>query len=409
MKIWPYRLAAAPLFTFALPLLAIFNKKIRRGLGMRMKAREFPKFDRPPIWIHASSGEFEYAKPVIREMRERYPDIPIVVTYFSPTFALGVENFPGVDFALPLPLDLPGPCAAFLNRVKPRALLIARTDFWPEMLTQTRRRGIPIQVFSYTQRPVKAGWLTRFRLNLIDQVDCVSVNDRQNVEALGIDAKIDVLGDTRYDQVRFRLDHPKEIPATLKPARPCMVAGSTWTQDEDILLPGLRAVLSERRMQLILVPHEPDANHIAVLKSQLEERGLTYALFSEQRQWNDKNVLIVDRVGVLAELYLWADLAFVGGSFRRTVHSVMEALGAGAVTFVGPKHTNNREAMEFKAIRLGEWPALHVVNSEKELEKAVRRCLANPALRTQFKIDLKKEFNSRLGASRRLTDQLDLD
>lgn len=266
MKLWSYRLAAAPLFTLALPVLALFNKKIRRGLGMRMRAREFPKFETRPIWIHASSGEFEYAKPVIRELRERYPNLPIVVTYFSPTFAMGVENFPGVDFALPLPLDLPGPCSAFLKKVNPRALLIARTDFWPEMLTQTRNRGIPIHVFSYTQRQGAAGWLTRFRLNLTDHVDCVSPVDQKNVEAIGIDAKVDVLGDTRYDQVRYRLDHPKEIPSALKPVKPCLVAGSTWTQDEDILLPGLRAILTEKRMQLILVPHEPDANHIAVLK-----------------------------------------------------------------------------------------------------------------------------------------------
>lgn len=406
MSLWTYRLVAAPLFTFGLPILALMNQKIRRGLKMRMQPRDVPNFSSRPIWIHASSGEFEYAKPLIRELRVRYPELPIVVTYFSPTFALGVENFPGVDFALPLPLDLPGPCASFLKRVRPRACLIARTDLWPEMLSQARQRGIPIHVFSYTQKDVRLGWLTRFRLNLADQIECVSAEDRRNVERLRLRGQVSVLGDTRYDQVRFRLDHPKELPAALKPALPCLVAGSTWTQDEDVLLPALRAPLIERRLQLILVPHEPSASHISDLKSQLDERGLTYALYSEQRHWEDKHVLIVDRVGVLAELYLWADLAFVGGSFRRSVHSVMEALGAGCVTFVGPKHTNNREAVEFKALKLNEWPALNVVSSETELEQLVRDRLSHPGRMAEFRVALRAEFNSRLGASRRLADRL---
>lgn len=401
-----YRLAAPFMFTAALPLLALFNKKIRRGLQMRMRKRPVPAFAQRPVWIHAASGEFEYAKPLIRELRRRQPDLPIVVTYFSPTFALGVENFPGVDFALPLPLDLPGPCASFLKRVNPRLLLIARTDLWPEMLTQVRRRKIPVQVFSYTQREGSMKWLSRLRLNLADEISCVSEADLQNVKALGVKPRLSVLGDTRYDQVRFRLDHPKELPEVLKPERPCLVAGSTWPQDEDVLLPGLKSLLSENRLQLILVPHEPTPTHLTDLKRQLQELGLTYALYSEQRRWNEKHVLLVDRVGVLAELYLWADFAFVGGSFRRTVHSVMEALGAGCMTFVGPKHTNNREALEFKHVKIQDKPAIQVVKNETEIENKLRPALRNRAELPQFRAALIEEFNRRLGATHRLADKV---
>jgi 3-deoxy-D-manno-octulosonic-acid transferase len=407
MMLWFYRLVAVPAFTISLPLLALANRKIRRGLSMRMQARDWPRLTKRPVWIHASSGEFEYAKPVIRELKTRHPEVPIVVTYFSPTFALGVENFPGVDFALPLPLDLPGPCASFIRKVNPRLLLIARTDFWPEMLTQARERGIPIRVFSYTQSGRKSRWLSRFRLNLTDEVDCVSADDRRNLETLNAKPKVFVLGDTRYDQVRFRLDHPKEIPPVLKPTLPSMVAGSTWPQDEEVLLPALTELLKNRKIQLILVPHEPTESHIADLKSQLEEKEISYALFSEQRRWNDKAVLLVDRVGVLAELYLWADYAFVGGSFRKTVHSVMEALGAGCMTFVGPKHNNNREALEFKNLQIANYPALQVVQSVTDLETKLKTALANPNGTTAFKIALKEEFNRRLGASRRLIDSLE--
>ncbi len=179
-----YRYFVAPLMVFVLPILALFNRKIAEGLRMRRRRISYPEFAHRPVWIHAASGEFEYAKSVIREIKERWPWLPIVVTYFSPTYAKNAQNFPGVDFALPLPLDLGGPIRSFLNRVNPRVLLISRTDFWPEALTQTRRRQIPIHVFSYTQKN-KPGLFNSWRLSLVDQIHCVSDEDLANIQALG--------------------------------------------------------------------------------------------------------------------------------------------------------------------------------------------------------------------------------
>lgn len=374
-----------------------------------MRTNNWPSFRERPLWIHASSGEFEYAKAVIREIKNRRPDLPIVVTYFSPTYAKSVERFPGVDFSLPLPLDLPGPISSFLKRINPCQLLIARTDFWPELLTQARRRQIPIQVFAYTQKEKSnKPWslsrqLARWRLELVDRVDCVTEDDLKNVEALKPKHTLaTVQGDTRYDQVRYRLDHPKQLPSVLKPVRTCMVAGSTWAEDEAVLLPALRSVLQEARMQLILVPHEPTPNHIASLKKELESMGLSYSLYSEGKPWSDRAVLLVDQVGILAELYLWGDLAFVGGSFRKTVHSVMEALGASCLTYVGPLHTNNREAIEFHSLTFDGRPGVHVVRNAGEFEAKVRDDLSDMTKRQQFKEALLKDFNGRLGASSKL-------
>lgn len=406
MTFWAYRLLVVPVLALAMPALAVLNRKVRRGLALRMKPRPFPEFRERPLWIHAASGEFEYAKPVIREWRERFPGIPVVVTYFSPTFALGVENFPGVDFAMPLPLDLPGPCASFLRHVNPRMLLIARTDFWPEMLHQVRRRGIPVRVFSYTQREGKSHWLTRFQLGMADEVDCVSADDVRNLEGASVATKVSVLGDTRYDQVRYRLDHPKVLPPVLEPVRLCLVAGSTWAQDEDVLLPAVAPSLSAGRLQMILVPHEPTEDHVRALKQQLEERGLSYVLYSEQRRWDDKHVLLVDRVGVLAELYLWADIAFVGGSFKRGVHSVMEALGAGAATLVGPRCRNNREALEFAELKLAGMSPLTIVIDQVAMRARVEELVGNAPALARLRQALKDEFDRRLGASRRLVETL---
>ncbi len=404
-----YRLILMPLAVLLLPFASLAHPKIREGLRLRRRRAPVSPFTARPFWIHAASGEFEYAKAVIRELKYAKPDIPILVTYFSPTYAKNVESFPGVDLAVPLPLDLPGPVYSFLKRYNPRELLIARTDFWPEILTQTRKRGIPISVFAYTQKATSSlgafgRWLTRWRLSFVDRVYTVSPQDTRDVESLLPGADVETFGDTRYDQVRFRLDHPKPLPDVLKPALPCLVAGSTWSEDEDVLISATAGLLRDRRFQLILVPHEPDPKHIQSLRERLSSEKLDYVLFSQPRDWKDEAVLLVDKTGVLAELYQWGQMAFVGGSFKRTVHSVMEALGAGCFTLVGPYHLNNREAIEFQDVSVGSTTAVLNVRNREEFKSAVERlCKADFQ---KLKPELERIFSQHLGASRKLVAEI---
>ncbi len=395
-----YRYILVPLITLALPFLGLFNRKISTGLRMRRKRRKIPDFISRPVWIHASSGEFEYAKALIREIKKRWPQVPVVVTYFSPTYARQVENFPGVDFAQPLPLDLPGPCTSFLKRINPRILLIARTDFWPEILNQTRARGIPIHVFSYTQRDpglmnAPARFFARRRLGLADFIHSVSSVDLEAIRILNPKISADHLGDTRYDQVRFRLDHPKVLPAKFTPPQglPVLVAGSTWPEDERVLLPAVKDLLQAGKLRLVLVPHEPTPSHIEDLRRQLKELRL-----------DGNQVILVDEVGWLAEIYAFGDMAFIGGSFRRSVHSVMEALGAGLMTFVGPKHLNNREALEFQHVTCNGIPAVTEVNGAGQWAEILEKRL--PVDFSSFKQALKTAFGARLGATPRLIHKI---
>ncbi|MGE0527896.1 MAG: 3-deoxy-D-manno-octulosonic acid transferase [Bdellovibrionales bacterium] len=406
-----YRLFIIPLVALILPFFLPFLPKLRSGLGLRLRPLKIPEFANDPIWIHAASGEFEYAKAVIRELKLRHPDIPIVVTYFSPTYRRAVETFEGIDFACPLPLDLPGPCASFLKRVHPRALWIARTDFWPEMITQTARRKIPRLVFAYTQRDpsqmnILSRALRRWVLIRLDQILCVAEGDREALKRLGLDdgVSVSVAGDTRYDQVEYRLRTGRPLPPDLKPdpGRFCLVAGSTWEEDELVLIPAVQELLKAGRLKLIVVPHEPTDAHLKRLRTRLEAYGLTAALFSSEASWPHRHALIVDEVGVLAELYRWGDFALVGGSFRKSVHSVMEALGAGCRTFVGPKHHNNREALEFQALRFAGQPGVTVVADSGDLRAQLEKATAAREALSQFRQDLIAEFQRRRGASERV-------
>jgi 3-deoxy-D-manno-octulosonic-acid transferase len=279
-----------------------------------------------------------------------------------------------VDWNEPLPLDTPAACRQFLLRFKPLALLIARTDVWPEMLYQCHRSRIPMILFSATFAENKAnawlrGILVRWLYPLLQELHCVSKDDEIQLRRLLPKSTVTASGDTRYDQVLYRLSHRKTLKENLKPRLhlQTLVAGSTWPEDESVLFPAVQSLLNEKRLQIVLAPHEPTPSHLLQLKEQLTQLGVTIRAYSEADEFNLGEVLIVDQVGILADLYSWGSMAFVGGSFRGSVHSVMEPLGSGAVTMVGPYHHNNREALEFKHKSLN--PQLHMVQACRTSEE----------------------------------------
>lgn len=415
-----YRLVLWPTFRVALGILSLFNEKIKEGLAMRAPDQSGrppwlagPQGSRP-IWIHCASGEFEYAKPVITRLKKLKPSLPVLVTYFSPSIAKGAKGFPGVDLACPLPWETPTALKEFISWHEPRALLIARTDTWPEMLRQTRRAGVPSLLFSATL-PAHSGrakglgrWLSRVVFSFLSEIFCVSPEDEKVFLNLKTDLHVRIGGDTRYDQVQARLQAPKPLREEIFAGvarEAVLVAGSTWPEDEAILIEvadRLRA-----RLRFVVVPHEPTASHLAELERQFRKRGLETVRYSQATSWSESQVLLIDQIGILAELYLKGRYAFVGGSFRRTVHSVMEPLAAGCLTFVGPMHQNNREALEFKEIKLGrasdrDVHAVTETTGPTEFERILTGLLSSP--NESWSTRLLQEIQRRAGASDRVVD-----
>ena len=411
-----YRAVIAPIAFFLLFFIGIpWNKKIREGFKMRWTKNGInPCLNAPagarPIWVHCSSGEFEYAKPLVRQFKTLYPHVPILVTYFSPTYRRQIESDPLVDYAVPLPWDLPGPCHSFICHHDPRGLFIARTDLWPELLTQCRRKDIPCYLFSASLPQLKQwkkilGFYHRWVGGKLSCVGVVNQVDFKNFKSLGVtENSLKISGDTRYDQVLYRLENskiqltrPKELVDTT------MVAGSTWPVEEPELIDGLCEFVKNGKMNLIIAPHEPTSSHLLRLEETILDCGLSSCRISHLSGWERGNVIVVDRVGILAELYRWADMAFIGGSLGRKVHSVMEPLAAGCICFVGPNHTNNSEAVELKESYLSgsQLRFVNVFRSSCELRKLMYNFMAEGLRGPQSEII---DFvRSRAGASREIS------
>ncbi len=401
-----YRFIFWPLAILFILIAKRWNPKLQKLYAQRKSMHTPPSFEKPPIWIHASSGEFEYARPVIRKIKERDPSQPVVVTYFSPSYAGAIAKEPGVDWSSPLPLDLPGPVHSFLERLRPRALLIARTDVWPELITHVQRRKIPSLLFSTTvnsRRGLFSIYADKFRRWLyarVSQIFVVSPADQKRLRSLKLN-NVSVAGDTRFDQVIYRLEHRRPVKDFSRDERFVFIAGSTWPEDENVLLPAVESFLLSKKLRFIIVPHELD--HVAQLVKHFTKINIDFSLYSQITEWNS-SVLVVDQVGILAELYMRADFAFVGGSFRKKVHSAMEPLAAGLITIVGPYHLNNREAIEFQSVTTEIGPAVIVVKTQNQLSTTISSIIDQKGDLAKIKWLIRSEVLNRAGASDRVVE-----
>ena len=315
---------------------------------------------RPLLWVHAPSvGEGLQARPVLQLLRAERPDLQLAYTHFSPsaeTFARGLD----VDFADYLPFDTASDARAALDALRPNALVFSKLDVWPTLARLADERGVPLGLVSATlsagssRRSAPAATLLRDAYARLDAVGAIDAADAERIVALG--ARPDVVtvtGDTRYDQVWARAlaaDRQGPLLAPLASDRPTLVAGSTWPADEHVLLPAwatLRRAHAELR--LVIAPHEPTPAHLAPIERWAAGAGLVVRRLSSVAEHavevQDVDVILVDRVGVLGDLYVLADAAFVGGGFHAAgLHSVLEPAAFGTPVLFGPRHASSRDA-----------------------------------------------------------------
>ncbi|HEY1079790.1 MAG TPA: glycosyltransferase N-terminal domain-containing protein [Bdellovibrio sp.] len=358
-----------------------------------------------PFWIHAASGEIEYARPVIRELKRQYPGTPVLVTYSSPSAKKILAGLSDVDVWASLPWDMPGPMNKFVQKWNPRALLISRTDVWPVLLQTVVNKKIPAILFSATFADNSSRLrgvtrhLTKYTLERLTEIHCVSAEDIENLKTLALKTPVVASGDTRFDQVFHRLENPKVLKNELIPSPEdfVFIAGSTWPEDEAVIVPAL-GKLSAPPIKSIIAPHETTSEHLEALEKQIHSVGLKSVRYSQATQWPANTVLIIDQVGILAELYTWADVAFIGGSFKKQVHSVMEALAAGLPVMVGPYHRNNREALFYQKKNFSSGMVVQVIQTVNDvvilLQRMKKLQLQIPQIKEEIRLEVGKNRNS---------------
>jgi 3-deoxy-D-manno-octulosonic-acid transferase len=305
--------------------------------------------------MHAPSvGEGLQARPVLELARVRRPELQLAYTHFSPSaaaFARGLD----VDFHDYLPFDTPGDARVALDALAPTALVFSKLDVWPVITREARARGVRLGLISATlargssRRSRTAGAVLRDAYAALEAVGAIDDSDADRLVQLGVRPQaISVTGDTRYDQVWLRaqrVDRESPMLQRLKRSRVTLVAGSTWPADEAALLPAVESLRAAGiDLRLVIAPHEPTPPHIATVVDLARASKLSLARLDDPAP-GDADVVLVDRVGVLGDIYSIADLAFVGGGFHAAgLHSVLEPASYGAPVLFGPRHDNSRDA-----------------------------------------------------------------
>jgi len=353
-------------------IYALFNSKARDGLNGRKDLFEriekqipFKSADGrenlPVIWFHcASVGEFEQARPIITAVKDRFR---IVVTFFSPSGYNLASKYPHADLISYLPFDTPQNAKRMFELIKPSILIFVKFDVWPNYVWTAGKHGIPVILADATlhEKSKRLSPIIRSFMSSIHKhitLHCaISAGDAERFKLLCPDnARIEVMGDTRFDQVIARKNSASKKLEGLLPKFKTLViiAGSTYIEDEKVVIEAYQKVLSNKgKVQLIIVPHEPEPERLKEIENLMAERRLPCIRLADLEKGikHRGEAIIVDRVGVLAELYILGDITFIGGSFHGSVHNVMEPAIMGKPVLFGPTIHNSLEA--FMLMKLG--------------------------------------------------------
>lgn len=338
--------------------------------GDRLALQARPRLEQS-IWIHAVSvGEVLAAVPIIKQLREGFPHLPIMVTTMTPTGSDRVRAILGDQINhVYVPYDLPGALSRFYRRVNPRVLVIMETELWPNMIHYAKQQNIPVIVANarLSEKSMngyaRGGSLVRNMLQAIDHLAVQAQADAERFQYLGVPAgRVTVTGSVKFDmnvddQV---LQSAQSLKAQWQ-GRPCVVAASTHVGEDEWVLDAFARFKAEfANAFLILVPRHPERfDQVAAL---LAQRGFQYARRSTGGAVNaDTQVLLGDTMGELVLLMATGDAVFVGGSLVKTGgHNVLEPIALGLPAVTGP-HTFN-----FQTI----CDSLFAVNGLRQVENA---------------------------------------
>ncbi|MEX1382714.1 3-deoxy-D-manno-octulosonic acid transferase [Lutibacter sp.] len=342
-----------------LKVLALFNKKIklfvdgRKGTFTILK-QHIKKTD-TVIWMHcASLGEFEQGRPILEKLKEKHPTKKLVLTFFSPSGYEVRKNYYGVDVVCYLPLDSDKNAKRFLNIVHPETAIFVKYEFWPNLLKELKIRNIDTILISGTFREnqVFFKWYGSFMRKALDAFSYFFVQDKLSetlLKSLDIE-HVTACGDTRFDRVYeiTKQDNQLDFISKFKNNTYTLVAGSTWKEDEELLVNYINNKASGNE-KFIIAPHNINAKNIQELKKSISKKVV---LFSEKEDENLENyqVFIIDTIGILTKVYSYADIAYVGGGFTKSgVHNVLEPATFGLPILMGPNYSKFIEAKELVA------------------------------------------------------------
>ena len=341
-----------------LPIVAIFNRKIKLFVDGRKQT--FSKIaalkNSKTIWFHAASlGEFEQAIPLIEVLKETHKEHTILVTFFSPSGYEIRKKYKMADAICYLPLDSPSNVKKFVEIVNPAIAIFVKYEFWPNLLNELKRKEISTILVSGIFRKKqlffqKYGGFLREPLKAFQHFFVQDIRSKELLQSIHFE-NVTVAGDTRFDRVSKILEQENSLDfiREFKDDTYTLVAGSTWKEDEALLVNYINNEASENE-KFIIAPHTIQQASIEALQKSIHKKTV---LFSEKSNQDLKEyqVFIIDTIGLLTKIYAAADIAYVGGGLKTGLHNVLEPATFGIPVVIGNMYSKFKEAVDLVQLR----------------------------------------------------------
>lgn len=396
------------LFSIITKLLQNTNPKLKLFVNGRKNIwealQDFKSTSKQPIvWFHvASLGEYEQAKPVIKQLKLQRPEFSIMVSFFSPS---GYENVrkkkqEDVDFLTYLPIDTSRNAKRFLKIIDPKMAFFVKYDLWANYILESKKQNIQLYLFAAALREDQVyfqpfGGFFRKILQSFNHIFTQDENSLNLLHRIAI-GNSSIAGDTRFDRVSQITASPVdfgEISRLIADTK-TIVIGSAWRQDMDILIPFIN---QSEQYSYIIAPHDIDERTIIDWEAKIIKKTVR---FSNINSIKKAEVIIIDNIGILSSLYQYAYLAYVGGAFGKGLHNILEPLAFGIPVIFGQL----RKPKKFPEASISiDYGASCSVTTFAEL-KAVISELENPELYQQTCKAANKLVKENLGSAKNIVD-----
>ncbi|MEW5925317.1 MAG: glycosyltransferase N-terminal domain-containing protein [Candidatus Zixiibacteriota bacterium] len=332
--------------------------KWKQRLGWKHRTPDANPVD---IWLHASSmGEVKVLGILLNQLKDIDTSLKIYLTVMTDSGYNAAKKFADKDTCVGFfPMDFATPIERFLGAVRPKVAVFIETEIWPNMIQTLGRNNIPIFLANGRLSEKAFGKYLHFKKAMsgvfenytrmmvqkdLDKQRFVGIGARSDrIEAIGnlkFDAPIDIMPPEKKERIK------ESLP--FDPNAKILIAGSTRNGENEIILDCYLNMVQEfPELRLILVPRHLD--RIDIITNMALSRSLEYCHYSKRQQTSgDCHVMIVDKIGVLNDLYHISDAAFVGGTLTKIGgHNILEPVWAGIPVFYGPSIANVVDSSEY--------------------------------------------------------------
>ena len=357
------------------------------------------------IWFHvASLDEFEQARPLIEEIKNSKPEYKILLTFFSPSGYEVRYNYPLADIVTYLPFDTEKNARRFLELTNPHMVIFIKYEFWYNYINEIYQRRIPVYLVSAIFRKNQS-FFKKLRSpyrNMLSLYTHFFVQDDESHKLLqkhGI-KNVTVAGDTRIDRVIEIQKQTVNLPIVEKfidKGSIIFIAGSSWPADEDIFINYFN---SHPNLKLIIAPHEIDESHLTEIEKKLSRPSQRYSGLTDTDTVN-ADCMIIDCFGLLASVYRYADIGYIGGGFGDGIHNLPEAAVYGIPVIFGPNFIKFREAHDLIATGGG-----FTIKNRAEFNKLMESFINEPELREKAGKEAKNYIFSNSGATNTILNHI---